>query len=144
MESVFDVLQYLGYGLLGLFVLLVLVVLIFGKRVRKQWEYEAEFRDASGREFGELDIEMSRIEQEEPDYTLKVSFRMRHETLRLHQTIQVTLDGVVILEGMVGEEGSIRLGNEHLQTHIDEPHAGQVCKVIRSGEALFSAEILPH
>ena len=86
MEIVFDVIKYLVFGFFGLVGLLIVAALVFGKRIKKQWEFEAEFRDASGREFGEFDIEMSRIEKEEPDYTLKASFHMRHESLQLHQT----------------------------------------------------------
>ncbi len=61
MESVVGVIKYLFYGFLALIAVLVVVAVVFGKRVIRKWEYEAEFRDASGREFGELELKMSRI-----------------------------------------------------------------------------------
>ena len=66
MENVFSMVLYLIYGFLGLLAVLFVLAMLFGKRIRKQWEFEAEFRDAAGREFGELDIESSRIEKEGP------------------------------------------------------------------------------
>ena len=82
METLFDIVKYAFFGFFGLILLLIVVVVLFGKRIRKQWEYEADFRDADGREFGEFEIELSRIEKEEPDFTLKAKFRMRHPALK--------------------------------------------------------------
>lgn len=44
-----------------LIAVLFIFALIFGKRKVKKWEFEAEFRDSSGREFGGFDIELSHI-----------------------------------------------------------------------------------
>lgn len=131
------------FGFFGLIGVLIVVALVFGKRVRKQWEFEAEFRDDKGREFGEFEIEMSRIEKEEPDYTLKVSFRMRHASLQQHQTIQVFLDDEAVLEGMVKKAGEIYLDNKHLRNRVESVQAGQRCRVVSGGLDLFIAEILP-
>ncbi len=81
MEALFTIVKYLFFGFIGLIALLVIVVVIFGKRIHKRWEYEADFLDSNGREFGEFEIELSRIEKEEPDDTLKVKLRMRHPSL---------------------------------------------------------------
>lgn len=143
MESVVGVIKYLFYGFLALIAVLVVVAVVFGKRVIRKWEYEAEFRDASGRELGELELKMSRIEKEEPDFSLKVDFWLRHESLLPQQTVRVYLDEIPLLEGMVGESGRIRLGNQHLQTEIDEPVAGAMCRVECGGQEIAGAELLP-
>lgn len=143
MESVVGVIKYLFYGFLALIAVLVVVAVVFGKRVIRKWEYEAEFRDASGREFGELELKMSRIEKEEPDFSLKVDFWLRHESLLPQQTVRVYLDEIPLLEGMVSASGRIRLGNQHLQTEIDEPAAGAMCRVERGGQEIAAAELLP-
>jgi len=61
MDFIFSILKIIFFGFFGLIGLLFLLALIFGKRIVKQWEYEAEFRDGGGREFGEFDIELSRV-----------------------------------------------------------------------------------
>lgn len=58
MEYSSDILKFIGYGMGGLFVLLVMLTLIFGKRVIKKWEFEAKFYDDKRQEVGEFDIEM--------------------------------------------------------------------------------------
>ena len=88
MEFVFTLFKYFVFGFFFLIVFLFAFAAIFGKRIKKQWEFEAEFRDAKGKEFGEFDIEMSRIEKEEPDYTFKAKFRMRHASLEMGKTVQ--------------------------------------------------------
>jgi hypothetical protein len=78
MDSLFSLLGYVGFGFLGLVLLLLVITLLFGRRVSKRWEFEAEFRDMSEREFGEFDIELTRVEKEDTEYSFKASFRMRH------------------------------------------------------------------
>lgn len=143
MESIFAILKYLVFGFFGLIALLVVVVLVFGKRIKKKWDFEAEFRDASGRKFGEFDIEMSRIEKEEPDHTFKAKFRMRHDSMQLHQTVQVYLDDTLIVEGMVSEAGKVFLGKENIRNQVDEARVGQQCRVIVAGQELFSEPLKP-
>ncbi len=101
-DFVLTVFKYIGLG----FLLLIVFALVFGKRVKKKWEYEAEFRDEAGREFGEFDIELSQIQKQEPGYTLKAEFHMRHELLGHLQTVQVFLDDLLMLEGEV----TVRVG----------------------------------
>ena len=143
MDLLIDIIKYTVFGIFGLIVLLIVLVLLFGKRVRKQWEFEAEFRDDRGREFGEFDIESSRIEKQEPDYSIKAEFHMRHEALRLHKTVQVYVDDVLVLEGMVQTEGQIRLGQENARDRPRDVQAGQRCRILVGGDEMFSEALVP-
>ena len=143
MEMVFAVIKYVFIGFFGLIGLLIVVAIVFGDKIVKKWEYEAEFRDDNGKEFGEFDIEMSRVEKKEPQFSLKAKFRMRHEALKLHATVQVYLDQLLVLEGMVSRAGRVRLTNEHLQNEITEAEAGQLCRIVCGGSELFSQELVP-
>ena len=143
MEAIVTVFKFLFFGAFGLVGALILLALVFGKRIKKRWEYEAEFRDASGREFGEVDIEMSRIEKEESDYTFKASLRLRHERLVPHSTVRVEIDDRIVLEGQVDKPGFIHLGKDHVRDIVDRPAAGQDCRILVGGAVLASAELLP-
>lgn len=143
METVFSIFLYLFYGFIALIAVLIFVAVVFGKRVIRKWEYEAEFRNDAGREFGELELKMSKIEKEEPDFSLKAEFWLRHDLLQPHQTVRVYLDELLLMEGMVSDAGRIRLGNDHLQTEIDEPGAGQTCRVECGGTEIARAELMP-
>ena len=143
MGFLFDLVKYLFVGFFGFIGLLVVLALLFGKRKVTKWEYEADFRDANGREFGEFDIEMSRIEKEEPDFSFRAKFKMRHEALKLHQTVQVFLEDSLVLEGMVKEAGRILLRqDEHLRTEITDAQVGQICRIVCGGQELFRQPIL--
>ena len=138
MEMLFTALKYLVFGFFGLILAIFVLAALFGKRKITQWEYEADFRDERGREFGEFDIELSRIEKDEPNFSLKAEFKMRHPSLRLHSTIQVFLEDTLVLEGMVREEGRIRLTErEHLQNNVTNAEVGQVCRIVSGGATLF-------
>ena len=114
-----------------------------GKRIKKEWEYEAEFHDADGREFAEFDIEKSRIEKVEADYTVKPKFRMRHDSLALHSSVRVYLDDVLVLEGQVMKAGRVWLRKDDVRNRPESVTVGQVCRVeLGSGES-FSAELKP-
>lgn len=138
LDVILSLFKYLGLGLVALIVL----ALVFGKRIRKKWEYEAEFRDEKGREFGEFDIELSRIEKDEPNYTLKADFHMRHEALGHLQTVQVYIDELLILEGLVTEAGRVRLGNDRLQNEISDAPVGGICRIVCDGQELFRQEMV--
>ena len=143
MEILFSLVKYAFVGFFGFIGLLVVLALVFGKRKITKWEYEADFNDARGREFGEFDIEMSRIEKEEPEFSLRASFRMRHEALKLHQTVQVWLEDQLVLEGMVRQAGRISLRqDEHLRTEITDARVGQICRIVCGGQELFREPIL--
>lgn len=143
MESFFTIVKWIGLGFVGLLVALVLLAVVFGKRVIKKWELEAEFRDDSGREFGEFDIEMSRIDKKEPEFSLKAGFHMRHESLREHQTVQVFVDDLLVLEGMANKPGWIRLNNDNLVNEITDAKAGQLCRIVVGGAEMFAEELVP-
>lgn len=143
MDTVFTVVKYLFFGFFGLIALLFVLALLFGKRIIKQWEYEAEFRDESGREFGEFDIELSHIAKEETNDTFKAEFKMRHESLAVGQRVQVYLDDSLVLEGSVENEGRIWLKDKHIVTQLSEAQTGQVCRVVWGGVERFSEAIVP-
>ena len=143
MEIVFTLLKYVIFGFFGLLGLLIVAAILFGDRIIKKWEYEAEFRNADGREFGEFDIELSRVEKKEPEFSLKAKFRMRHDSLKLHSTVQVFLDDLLVLEGMVKNAGRIFLTRDDLQNNIEDAQAGQLCRVVCGGNELFAEELVP-
>ena len=142
MELAFAVVKYLFAGFFGFLALMFLAALLFGKRIRKRWEFEAEFHDASGREFGEFDMGMSRIEKEEPDYRFKAKLRMRHDSLQPHDTVRVLVDDKTILEGMVEKAGRVFLGDDHIRGTIDQPAAGQLCRVMIGSVELANATLV--
>ena len=142
METLFTVVKYLFLGFFGLIGLLFVLALLFGKRVIKQWEYEAEFRDDNGREFGEFDIELSRIAKEETEDSFKATFRLRHDSLQAGQRVQVFLDDALVMEGSVERSGRVRLGEEHIKTRLTTASAGQTCRVVYGGLERFSEAIV--
>lgn len=143
MELIFSILKYVFIGFFGLIAALFLLALIFGKRIVKQWEFEAEFRDENGREFGEFDIELSHVAKKETDDTFKAEFKMRHASLENGQRVQVFLESDLILEGTVESAGRIRLGASHIKTELKTASAGQVCRVVYGGLERFAQEIVP-
>ncbi len=142
MDFIFSILKIIFFGFFGLIGLLFLLALIFGKRIVKQWEYEAEFRDGGGREFGEFDIELSRVAKKETEDTFKAKFRLRHDTLGLGQRVQVFLDDVLVLEGKVETAGRILLTEEHIKTALTTASKGQICRVAYGGVEQFSQVIV--
>ena len=143
MDVVFLIFKIVFFGIFGLVAALFVLALVFGKRIVKQWEFEAEFRDEKGREFGEFDIEMSRLAKGESVDTFKASFRMRHASLAFGQRVQVFLDDDLVLAGNVEKAGHIRLGKEHIETGLTSAHAGQLCRVVYGGKEHFSEAIVP-
>lgn len=143
MDTVFTVVKYLVLGFFGLIGILFVLALVFGKRIVKQWEYEAEFRDASGKEFGEFDIELSRIAKEETADTFKATFRMRHESLGAGQRVEVYLDDKLILAGNVEKDGRVWLNEKHIVSTLSEASKGQICRVVWGGVERFSEAIVP-
>lgn len=143
METLFDIAKYLVTGFFALIMLLVILAALFGKRIRKKWEFEADFRDENGREFGEFEIELSQIDKEEPDYTLKAQFRMRHPALMQHATVQVYVGDTLVFEQMVETEGRLYVQRAPLVNRIDRVSAGQVCRVMVGSNEIASAEFRP-
>ena len=134
MDVVISILKWIGIGFVGLIVL----AFVFGKRIKKRWEYEAEFRYDDFKEYAEFEVEMSKIEKEEADYTLKVEFYLRHESVRQHQPVQVFIDDLLVLEGLPEKDGYVRLGIDHLQNAVDEPLLGKLCRIVIAGEEIVS------
>ena len=143
MESLIDIIMYMFFGFVGLIVLLVVFVILFGKRIRKEWEFEADFRDENGREFGEFEIELSQIEKEESDYTLKAKFRMQHPALIQHATVQVYVENTLVFEQMVETEGRMYVQRAQLINPVDRVAAGQNCRVMVGGTEIAAAHFHP-
>ena len=142
MDFIFSIFKIIFFGFFGLIGFLFLLALIFGKRIVKQWEFEAEFRDENGKEFGEFDIELSRVAKKETEDTFKARFRLRHDTLEFEQRVQVFLDDVLVLEGKVETTGRILLTEEHIKTVLTTANKEQVCRVIYGGVEQFSQVIV--
>ena len=142
MDLVFTVVKYLLVGFFGLIGILFLLALLFGKRIVKQWEYEAEFRDANGREFGEFDIELSHVAKEETEDTFKATFKLRHASLEAGQRVQVFLDEQLVMEGVANKAGRVLLGEEHVVEPLTTAEAGQICRVVYGGAERFSEAIV--
>ena len=142
MDVIFSFLKYAFVGFFTLVGVLVVAALLFGKRIKKQWDFEAEFLDPSGREFGEFDIELSRIEKEEQDYSLKAKLRLRHAQLQPNKTVQVFLDSLLVLEGSVAETGRVFLDKSALQVNRVEASVGQLCRVVVGGVELCRAQLV--
>jgi len=143
MDTLFSIVIYILFGFFGFLLLLFVLAVLFGKRIKKKWEFEAEFRDADGREFGEFDIEMSRIEKEEPDFSFKAKFKLRHESLEAGQRVQVYLDSLLVMEGQVATAGRILLGRDAIVNEVVEATTGQVCRVVYGGLERFAEAIRP-
>ena len=143
MEAVLSVIKYLVLGVIGLVVLLVVITVLFGKRVIKKWEIEAEFRDADGRELGEFEVELSRIDKKEPDYTLKAKFHMRHPALTQHATVQVYIEDTLVLERRVVKEGRVHVMRSELVNPVGNDALGKTCRVVVGSTEIASAEFHP-
>ena len=143
MDTLFAIVLYILYGFFGFLLLLFVLALLFGKRIRKKWEFEADFRDESGREFGEFDIEMSRVGKDEPDYSFKAKFKLRHDSLEVGQRVQVYLDELLVMEGTVASSGRIYLKQDAVVSEATEASEGQVCRVVYGGLEHFAEPIRP-
>ena len=141
-DSIINIAVYLVSGFVGFIFLLFLLALIFGKRVIKKWEFEANFYDDNRREIGEFDIEMKKYAKEEGDFKLEAKFVLKHPELEQGRVVQIYLDNTLLMEGVVEKEGRIRLNNEHLKSDIADPQEGQVCRVLCSSVELFSEKIV--
>jgi hypothetical protein len=137
MDMVFNVFFYGIAGFFGLILVLVMLALLFGKRVIKQWDFEAEFLNDRGREIAEFEIESSRIEKEQPDFSTKANFQCKHAALAVGDEVAVYLDDVKVMAGQVENAGRIRLTIAHVLDPSLTPEAGQNCTVKRNGELLL-------
>lgn len=140
MEWIDGIFSVLGYMALGLFGLIVLAV-IFGKRMERRWDLEAKFRDDRGRELGEFDIELKRIVEEGAEWTLEASFRLKHVALEMGREVQVYLDQELVMKGRVEQAGKIRLNEGDLVSKLESPKAGQRCSVRVDDDELFAEEL---
>lgn len=142
MDTIFSIAKTIILGFVGFIALLFVLAVVFGKRVIKQWEYEAEFRDETGREFGEFDVEMSRLAKTEPDFTLKTKFRMRNAALIAGASVEVWIDDTLVLAGPVANAGRVNFNNDNLVTPVTTVRAGQMCRIVCNGDERFKAALV--
>ncbi len=135
--------MYLLYGFVVPLAVLFALVLLFGKRVKKHWEYEAEFRDASGREFGEFDMELWQIANEESEPTFQAKLRLEHESLEIGQRVEVYVDDVLVMAGNTQRPGRIFLKTDTVVAPLTEAAAGQQCRVVYGGREHFVEPLKP-
>lgn len=128
---------------IGIIVGLVVLAMVFGKRIEKKWEFDADFHDERGREIGEFEIELTRIAKEETDFTLHAKLKLRHPALQAGGTVQVHLEGVRVMEGPVEQAGFVRLRTEHLCAEIKDPAKGQICVIHIDGSELLKSTLYP-
>ena len=142
MDIFVTIFKYFFLGFFGLVGFLVVYAILFGKRIKKEWEYEAEFHNDAGREFAELDIESSRIEKEEPYFSLKARFKMKHALLQPQVTVQVFIDDTLVMQGMPKEAGRIYLRQDDMTIDSLDVSAGQLCRIVIDGTEHFSQELV--
>ena len=141
LEALLGIIGVLLAGFVGLIVVAVLVVVVFGKRVHKLWEYEADFWDEAGKYVGEFEIELSKVGKEAIDYTLKAEFEARHESLAPGQSVEVSVDDHVVMRGTVVHAGKVVLTGEDLTVREFEPTVGQTCRVSIDTQERWTADL---
>lgn len=141
MELLFTVLKYIGLGFLGLIGAFILAVIVFGKRIEKQWAVRADFKDPDGNRVGKFEVAMERIAKEESDFRLEVKCKLRHAMLRTGQPARVTVGETTAMEGEVTQDGRLRLRNDAWTGNVEAPHPGAMVTIWVDGEALISAEL---
>ncbi|MEM1449945.1 MAG: hypothetical protein AAF957_12930 [Planctomycetota bacterium] len=141
MDGIFDVIRTVLVGFFGFLASLFALALVFGKRIEREWEYEAEFHDKWGNEIGELDIERSRVRGESEDFEPRANLTFKHRSLEAEDVVQVYLDDELILEGKVARDGRVRLTDGDLMSNLERPQVGQTC-TIRRGEETLAESVL--
>lgn len=116
-------------GFLGLMVLLFVLALLFGQRRSKRWEYEAEFFGESGREIGELEIELSKIHKVDEDFVQRVKLQLMHPSLQPGGSVEGWIEGACVLRADVEHPGRILVRDAAPLEPISEPSSGQTASV---------------
>ena len=143
MDAVFGVLKTIGIVLVVAFVALFIVAMLFGKRKIRKWDFEAEFYDEQGEEFAELEIELSRWEKTEPEFSFKAELTMRHEALNVGSSVQAFVNNDLIVEGKAEKAGRIWFGNEQIVNQPSDPKAGDPCRIVVDGQDVATAMLRP-
>jgi len=141
LEFIFNNLPYLIAGVIGvpiaLALLFVVIAILFGKKVEKQYDLEAEFHDGNGKEFADFDLKSWRYEKEGGDFQLTAKFKWRDSRLALGSNVEVLLESQLILQGDVQNPGKIRLSNQHIVNQPESPQVGQQCQIRLNGEVVL-------
>ena len=138
-----SIIFYIVGGFFGFIFLLIILTILFGKKVEKKWDLEADFLNDKGREIGEFDLELKRYPEEQTDFELVVKFFLRHDALLPGRKIEVSLRDETVMTGAVEKQGVIRLSKEHLVAEITNPAEGDICTVLCDGQEICRAVLRP-
>ena len=145
MEVIFDLLNIIakgiGYMIAG-FLALVVLVIVFGKKVESRFDLEAEFLDENNKEFAEFDIKSWRYAKEAGEYQLKASFKWNDERLSVGDKVSVYLNESLVLEGTVEKKSSIRLFAKHIQNAPENAQQGDECRVLLNGNLILKQVVI--
>jgi hypothetical protein len=142
MELIFTVLKYIGLGFVGFIGLFILIMIVFGKRIEKQWAVRADFKDPdSGDPVGKLEVAKERVAGGESDFRLKVKCKLRHAMLRAGQRVRVTVGETAVMEGEVKQDGRLRLGNDAWSGDEEIPQPGSRVTIWSGSDALAAGEL---
>lgn len=137
----FDILTWLFFGAAGLFLLLVMFAIATGSKVQRDWEFEAKFRDSTGRSIGEFDIERTYVEKKEDDFSVKTELELRHAGLTVGQHLTVHIADQVVMEESVINDGSAYFEHRGVDIGTLVPALGQSC-IVRVGGAQIASGVL--
>lgn len=138
LTSFFEIL----YSVFGFVLIAALGLAIKSALFSKRSKYKAEFRHISGRVLGEFDMILALIEDEVFNKLVKVRFRMRHESLRKGQALEVYVDETLVITGKVRRAGRISLRRKEIRDFaFAKPAAERVCRVVWGGIEQFRAPL---
>ena len=124
-------------------VVLFALAILFGDRVKKTWDFEAEFFD-EGDEVGEFDLELSQILKKEKAPSLKGKLSIKSPKLKKGQSIEVLLNDQLVMRGEVGFKNKAWLRTEALVIQeIQRPKLGDICQVLVEGKPIFKGRLKP-
>ena len=141
MDTFFDIVKTVLFGFGALLLALFVLAFLFGNRVRKQWEYEADFLNSSGREYGEFEIELSQIEKEEPEPTAKLKLQLRDPALGAGSRAVVTLNDQPVFETTIETAGRVLATETRSADAVTRPAEGDICRVLVNGSVIAEAEL---
>lgn len=137
-ESVISIASWLVGTVIILMVIFIVIAVLFGKKVEKQYDLEAEFNDEDDKEFADFDLSSWRYEKEGGEFQFEASFKWRDSRLALGSQVEVCLENQVVLQGTAEESGKINLhSKQHLANEPKSPQAGQTCQIKLNGEVVL-------
>ncbi len=136
MDVLFSILDVIfkGVGLVVAgFIGLIVFAVLFGKKVESRYDLEAEFLDDDGKEIAEFDIKLWRYAKEAGNFQLKASFTWKDSQLSVGDKVQVFLQDLLVMEGIVEKATEIKLFKQHIKNTPDNAKQGNECRVLVNG-----------